>query len=414
MSPRDSIRLVCRLAIWASLGTGAYWAVRLSWADCLFRQGSEKAVRQAVGIVPWCAEYHMRMATILESEGRPGAEAELREATKANQRLSGAWVDLGLKAENAGNLAHAEQCLRRALWADRTYSILWIVANFYFRHGVREKFWPIARQALTIGDVTAYDPAPLFGLCWNLAPDAGVILEQAIPESGPVEARYLQFLLRGNLVSATEQVAERVLALSGEPDLGAVFDYCDRLIAEGDSDRAIHAWNALCWRTLRGYRRLDPDAGVSLTNADFAAEPVGRGFDWRLPSVDGITLERGGQPPRLWVTFDGRQPESCGLAEQVVALVPGRAYRLRFRYQTDGLATPSGVRWRVMDSTGRSEITSSSTDLSSELETPGNMRFRAPKESRLARLVLVYRRVPGTVRIEGRVSVSDMALEWDR
>jgi len=414
MPLRESIRHITGLAVVAALTVGIYCSIRLAWADYLFRTDAERSVRQAVRLAPWNADYHARLAAILEGSGDAGAESELRKAVEANPRLASGWVELGLRAERAGDIAGAETCLLRAARADRTYSTLWTMANFYFRHEQRGKFWPVVRRALEIGDVQAYDPAPLFRLCWKLSRDPDYILERAIPDVGAVESRYLQFLVHENLAPAAEHVTERVVALSGDHDLGAVFEYCDRLILEGDAERAIHAWNALCWRTLHGYKPLEPEAGVSLTNAGFSAEPAGHGFDWRMPAVDGVSVERGGLPTRLWITFDGQQPENCDLVEQVLALAPRAKYRLRFRYQTDGLAAPSGIRWRLMDIAGQNEIASDAADLSSEPETSAVIRFSAPAGVRLARLVMGYRRVPGTVRIEGRVSVSEIALEFDR
>lgn len=414
MSVRDWIRHFTELVLLVGLGAGVYWSLRLAWADSLFRRDTQVAAEKAVELVPWNADYHARLAAILEGSGEDGAEEELRKAVEANPRLASSWVELGLRAESAGDMAGAEALLLRAARVDRTYSTEWTLANFYFRHEQHEKFWFAARRALAIGDVRAYDPAPLFGLCWKLSHDPDTVLARAIPDAGPVVSRYLQFLVRGNLAPAAEPVTERVVALGGDDDLGAVFEYCDRLIAEGDAERAIHAWNALCWRTLHGYRPLRPEAGVSLTNADFSAPPVEHGFDWHMPQNDGIVVERGGMPPRLWVTLDGHEPETCDLVEQVAAVVPGRKYRLRFRYQTDGITAPSGVRWRLTDASGGDEIQSDTTDLASEQEAGGVIRFSVPAGVRLVRLALAYRRVPGTVRIEGRVSVSDIALEFDR
>jgi tetratricopeptide (TPR) repeat protein len=398
----------------AALALGGYWSVRLAWADALFRRDTEASVREAARIVPSNAEYHARLAAILDGNGDAGVESELRKAVAASPRLASSWVELGLRAENAGAVQEAESDLVRAARNDRKYSTLWTLANFYFRHNQSEKFWPVARRALRVGDVAAYDPAPLFGLCWKLSRDPDTILNRAIPDVGAVQARYLEFLVRENLASAAEAVTERVVAMSGERDLNAVYEYCDRLIAEGDADRAIHAWNALCWHTLRGYRPLAPEAGASLTNGDFSAAPVEHGFDWRMPALEGVTLERAGLPPRLWITLDGHEPEVCDLAEQALAVAPGRKYRLRFRYQTDGLAAASGVRWRLMDIAGHTEIESDAVDLSSEQDAAATVRFQIPADVRLVRLVLAYRRTPGTVRIEGRVAVADLALEFDR
>ena len=290
-----------------ALGAGAYWSVRLAWADYLFRLDTESSVGQAVALAPGSAEYHARWATLLEESGREdAATSELNEAVRADPLLAGAWIELGLRAENTGDAARAETYLARAGRADRMYATQWTLANFYFRHDQRDKFWPAAQRALRVGDVAAYDPAPLFRLCWKLTRDPATILERAIPNAGPVQARYLEFLVRENLTRAAKPVTERVVALGSEGDLGAVYEYCDRMIAAGDARDALDAWNALCWRTLRGYRALAPEAGASLTNGEFANAPVEHGFDWRMPPAEGVTVERGGMPPRLWITLDGR------------------------------------------------------------------------------------------------------------
>ncbi len=291
-----ALRRLARLACLAALAAGCYWSVRLAWADHLFRRDSESAVARAVELIPGNAEYHARLAALRQEAGRDAAaiDSEFRAAVNANPRMAGAWIALGLRAETAGDMGPAEAALARAAAADHTYTPLWTLANFYFRRDDRDKFWPVTRQALTAGDVTAHDPVPLFRLCWKLSRNPATVLERAIPDVAAVQSRYLAFLVRENLAQVAEPVTQRVVALGGERDLDAVLDYCDRLIAAGDAEHAIHAWNALCWRTLHSYRPLAPLTTAGLTNGDFAAAPVQHGFDWRVPAVPGVEVERGG------------------------------------------------------------------------------------------------------------------------
>ena len=258
----------------------------------------------------------------------------------------------------------------------------------------------MARQALSIGDVTAHDAAPLFRLSWKLSQNPATVLERAIPDVGAVQSRYLAFLVRENLAQVAEPVTQRVVALGGERDLDAVLDYCDGLMAAGDADHAIRAWNAVCWRTLHSYHPLAPLTSPGLTNSDFASTPIQRGSDWRMP-LSGVDVERGGLPPRLWITLDGRQPDICELLAQVLAVVPSRRYRLRFRYQSDGIRPASGVRWRVADVAAR-EIPSDSSDLASEKEVTGTLRFRSPRAASLVRQALAYRRPPSCLSVFSR------------
>src|SRR5882724_561661 len=163
-----ALRRLARLACLTALAAGCYWSVRLAWADQLFRRDTESAVARAVELAPGNAEYHARLAALRQDAGRDAAavESELHAAVQANPRMSGAWIGLGLRAETAGDVAQAEGDLVRAVQADHTYPTLWTLANFYFRRNDLDNFWPLARQALSIGDVTAHDPVPIFRLCW--------------------------------------------------------------------------------------------------------------------------------------------------------------------------------------------------------------------------------------------------------
>jgi hypothetical protein len=412
---RRVLRHLGGLAGLTALAAGCYWCAHLAWADSLFRLDTLESVSRAAQLVPACAEYHQRLAALLEANGREGGsiESELHQAVAANPRMAAAWIELALRAEAAGKMQPAEAYLVRAAAADRMYSTLWTLANFYFRQNMPEKFFAAAKRALRAGDVSAYDPAPLFRLCWKLSANPATVLERAIPDAGPVEARYLEFLVRENLTSVAEPVTERLVAFGSEQDLDAVFLYCDRLIANGDADGGIHAWNALCWRGLQRYQPIEPEASAALTNGNFSSPPLQHGFDWRIPAVAGVAVERAGLPPRLWITLDGHEPETCDVLEQFVALAPSRRYRLRFRYQTDDIPAASGLRWRLLTSRGV-EIASDGADLASEQQTDGTVRFTVPPGVPLARLALSYRRTPGTTRIEGRVALESASLEFDR
>jgi hypothetical protein len=296
MQRRDALRYLAGLAGLAALATGCYQSGRLAWADYLFRRDTEGAVTQAARLVPASAEYHARLATLLDNAGIDAnlVESALHKAVAENPRLASVWTELALRAEAAGRTGQADAYLTRAAQADRLYSTWWTLSNFYFRHNESEKFWPAARRALRVGDVTAHDPAPLFRLAWKMSQNPAFVLERAIPDVGPVEARYLEFLLRENLAPVAEPVTQRVVALGDDQDLGAVLQYCDRLITAGDANGAIHAWNALCWRTLHGYRPLAPQAVAALTNGNFSSVPIQHGFDWRVPEMTGVTVERAG------------------------------------------------------------------------------------------------------------------------
>ena len=96
-------------------------------------------------------------------------------------------------------------------------------------------------------------------------------------------------------------------------------------------------------------RRARPQAeGEQLiVNSEFAAPPASRGFDWRLPVVEGISFSREDESRGLRVTFSGRQPEDCEVLVQLVAVHSQVPYDLSFVYRTQGLANAKGIVWRI-------------------------------------------------------------------
>jgi hypothetical protein len=115
-----ALRRLGRLACLTALVAGCYWSVRLAWADYLFRCDTETALARAVAFTPGNAEYHARLAALRQGAGRGEAaiEPELRAAVQENPRMSSAWIELGLRAETAGEMTQAERDLVRAAQGD--------------------------------------------------------------------------------------------------------------------------------------------------------------------------------------------------------------------------------------------------------------------------------------------------------
>lgn len=85
-----------------------------------------------------------------------------------------------------------------------------------------------------------------------------------------------------------------------------------------------------------------------LFNGDFAEEPQGAGFDWRIPSVAGVVVsieprESGGA---LHLRFLGRRIPGGPLASHALMLAPG-AYQMQWSERMDALRADEGLAWRV-------------------------------------------------------------------
>ncbi|MGQ9635641.1 MAG: tetratricopeptide repeat protein [Bryobacteraceae bacterium] len=400
------------MLVTAGLTTALYWSVRLAYADWLARQDRLESLAGAIRLAGGNAQYHVRQAELLEQAGAGEnlREAALEAALTLNPRDSEVWMELGLRAEMRGEWARSERCLLEAARVDRTYQPRSTLANYYFRRGDREKFWRWVREALERPPATG-DVAPLYRLCWSLTEDAGLILDRAIPKRTETLRPYLSFLLAGSRLEAAEAVAEGILPHGTADDVPLLVAYCDRLLEARQTARATRLWNALVGRGLLGYQALNPAAGFALTNGDFRLTPRSQGFDWRIPAVEGVTASRDVQAPALRLSFSGKQPEQCELLWQYLPLAPAASYHFRFEYQTEGIGPGTGLRWEVEDLSGTPVRLAESVSLAAEDWTGGEVTFTTPARLAAARVVLAYRRAPGTTRISGWIALRHLRLK---
>jgi tetratricopeptide (TPR) repeat protein len=225
----------------------AAWTVLLGAAEALARQDTARAIQQAIAIQsgPWTlhagpAESHLERLAELDPAGPVPA---LRAAVQMHPRLSWAWIALGLEAEHAGDLAAAEAALVQAARWDHQYLPAWTLANYYFRRGNREAFWPWARQAASR---TYDDFRPLLRLCDALEPDPVLVLDRL--NAGSLTSRhrmagaYLDLLMAAARWSAAEQVAGSLDAAHDAQDRRRVADLARRELQAGRTCQICEAW----------------------------------------------------------------------------------------------------------------------------------------------------------------------------
>ena len=370
-------------------------AAMLGWEDCLSRAQSREAVEAAIRLAPGDARNYAALASL----GGADRSVALDRAVNASPYNSQAWIALGLDAELQGDRTGAERCLLRAAHVDKTYAPRWSLANFYFRAGSREKCLPWLREAARM---SYGDPRPLAQLAWNLAGDAPEALA-ALSDRPPVLESYVSLLLDHDRPGPAEAAAGRLVDTAGKDATGAALVYCDRFLDAGRPEAALRLWNRLAAARSISAPSLDPERGPHLTNGDFAAEPLSRGFDWRPQGVAGVEMVRQPAAGGVRLSFSGDQPESCMLMLQRVPLAPGRRWRLRFEYRSQGMAMDTGLRWRT---TG-AEWTAPASDAWSGAA----FEFRTPATGTVVPLVLAYERAPGTTRTAGSFWLRRLTLE---
>ena len=397
------VRVGLTAAAAVGFGAAGAFAVRVAMADYWFRQETAASTEKAMALTPEQSAYAVRMALLAGDEDAARAVAVLRRAVQLNPSDGRAWVELGLRLEEGGDAAGAEQALLRAAEEDRTYLPRWTLMNYYFRRHDAAHFWQWAKAAVPM---IYGDPLPLFHLCGRMEEDGGLI-ERLDIRKPQLQAGYLFYLLdvgRADLVGAASR---KLLEGHRAEDTGLLLNACDRLIEARRTGEAVTIWEGL--ERSGGVAFRTQGAGASLvTNGDFGVSPTGHGFDWRLPTLEGISAAREEGAGGLRLTFSGEQAEKTEPLVQYVAVREKTAYELRFRYRTAGIGTRSGLRWRVADAAGAA--LAEGDDLSAEEESAGNIRFTTPAGCGMARVSMECERRPGTTRIAGYVVVRAVEL----
>jgi hypothetical protein len=380
------------------------WSVRTGLADYWGRQGSIAGAERAAAIAPDNAVWQILLA-ILVADSDPGwANRALLRAAELNPCDAQVWINLGLRAEVEGNLSDSERFLLRAAEVDKTYLPRWTLANYYARRGQTDIFW---QWAVLAAQRIHGDPVPLFRLCGGMVED-GNLIERLGLKDPSLQASFLRYLLDNGHMEVIQNAVERVFSNGRTNDTRLLLDVCERFTGQGKGREALAIWNRLAEAKSIAAQPLDPVAGATLTNGNFAVTPLARGFDWRLLPIEGISVSRLEQPPGVRVLFTGNHPELSDPLLQWLPAEPGVEYAFTWRHTTRDIPRGSGPRWVVSDGTGG--ILGQSGNLWSEVGATDRVAFVAPAGCRLVRLALIYQRTPRTSRFTGSLALSELRV----
>ena len=379
-------------------------SMRLAVADYSCRRETLPGVEKAVDLEPDSAAYRARLAAMLRESDPPASLRALARAVALNPWDSESWIELGLRAEAAGDRQGAERDLLAAERVDKLYSPRWSLANFYFRSGELEKFWYWAKRAV---EIAPDDLAPLYALCWRVTGDGELIEGKLGLANSDAEAGYLAYLTGQGRAEPMIHAARYLLARNREADVPVLLAACDRLIGDNRPRQALEIWNGLAVRQRIPYPVLQN--GQSVANSDFRTVPSPRGFDWHLPDVYGVTSSPGDGSAGLRLTFSGREPEYCDVLTAILPVAENSNYELQYLYVTSGIAPGAGPRWHITDFHGGGTIAQGPA-ISSDHETEGRLSFRTTAGLGFVRLTLAYQRALGTTRIEGSITLRSLRV----
>jgi tetratricopeptide (TPR) repeat protein len=416
-TPRIRIaeRLACLAAI-PALGCGIYYSARVAVADGFYRLDTPQSLAQAVRADPTNASYHQLYAEHLESAGMDPARE--REAAALLSPLdSQYWIDLGTLAEVRGDNSSAERYYLKAASVDRKFAPRQALMNFYLRRHDEKSFWEWTQKAM---EMAHDDSSQLFRLCWLMSGDAESIRRRIPRQNDYLQLEYLRFLMEEGHLDVAESQARDRAERGPAAEVSRLLQYCD-LVRNSNTAGALAVWNTLVRRKLEPYRELDPRAGAIVTNGDFRAQPIERGFDWYLPEAGGVSVTLGASSG-LTVELTGDQAEAATVLREWVPVSRGSAYSIQYKYSSEdeGLQEsrqPSGLAWEIENAATGARLlrgadlkTGSSGDSGSvefSTDSPGIARDAASTVT--VTLALRYQRTPGTVRRHEKFTIESVS-----
>jgi tetratricopeptide (TPR) repeat protein len=387
-------------------------SVRIAVADMRAQHNGLEGVESALRLEPGDSVLLARGALALSQSGdmSEDVDRQLRNAAAADPFNADLPIALGLREEFRGHLPEAERYLTRATDIDHTFKPAWTLANFYFRNDQAEKSWPMIRRTLSLNPL-AFDPGPVFDLCWNETEDPKRILDM-IPTRGRIPIQYLNYLTDRRRVDAAVEawpLAFKATDPASKADVAVLTGLTDLLLQTDRTPKAIRIWNQLVESRIVASGRLDPAAGISIADPDFSFPLIERGFSWHVSHESRVSVVKGSSSLRF--DFDGNQPEKAGLLVTLAPLVPARSYRLVWKTDASRLSAPNdtGFAFRLIRQPGNA-ITECPPLLQDG--DNGSCAFTSLPNEDGARLELWYQRVTGTTRVRGTLVISTVRLEF--
>jgi tetratricopeptide (TPR) repeat protein len=397
---------VIKISCLAALMVGIAWNVRFGVADLLARRNQVDDTRLAMRLLPANAVYPAQLADEVYAVDPASAKSLLQRAVKLDRYDASSWIRLGLLYEAGDDLPHAEEALLRAAGADSTFLPSWSLANFYFRHENADRFWYWARRAT---QMAPDDVTPLFRLAWYVSPNARELAGRLQMQRPEIEAQFVNFLMGQGDPEAVTEAASHLLVSGREDKSETVLEACDWLIDHQRPDLALPLWNELAEGHQIPYAQLVAGSADAVTNGEFGRSPISRGFDWRLKTVEGVSSFLNVNPNTLGFDFSGEEPDSFLIMNQVAPVQPQKHYVLAIDYATTGIPPGSGIEWLVTDLVSGAVLARTGS-LSAEQGGETSACFVATDGTKFVNLSLLYQRQPGTVRVEGKLTLKGVRL----
>jgi tetratricopeptide (TPR) repeat protein len=383
----------------------AYLAGRATTVDALER---------ALAWDPRNPNLHLRLghefARIAERPDHEKARVHLETVLRLRPTDAYARLYLALLFDRQGDRSRAREALDAALHADpHNVTIRWEAALLAFRWGDRDRALEHFRYVLAV-DPTQRDAAfQLARLLLRPGEDAADLLPQ---EPTGLTNVLVAAMKHEDLALAEVAWTRRASLTPAVPsDIGR--QYLNLLLAEGEGRTARHVWTALVPDGLS-----DRD-GNAIWNGGFETDRLlGWGLDWRVQrawgvevALDRFVAARGNRSLRL--TFNSFPTLDFSGVSQLVAVEPGREYRLRAQAKALDFVTRSGLKLQVV-LPGDKQLLAETNAIAGTTAwwVPLEARVRIPADTSL--VLLRLRREPAPVpegNLGGKVWLDEVSLQ---
>lgn len=268
------------------------------------------------------------------------------------------WTELGRAREQSGDAEKAEQAFLNAVELAPEYAIpRWQLGNFYLRQG---RSRDAIRELKIAAKYNNIYRTQVFQIAWNVLGNDPFQVEQFASDSPEVRSALAMFYSGQN----RPDDAIRVWNMLSDADKAA-FKETASAIAKSLFDR----------NSFRGALEFSRQSGVdsyarpeAITNGGFelsVGERRRESFDWLISRTDGRsdigtdpTVKHSGSRS-LKITFRGYDKPDFRQAVQLVAVVPGRKYKLELWARTEGLKSGGMPLIEVLDPADSKRIAAS-------------------------------------------------------
>jgi len=308
----------------------------------------------------------------------------LEEALRRNVASPYRWSDVGQALLSAGRIEEARYCFMRAVeLGPQIPAILWRTAQFYIQVQEPNRSQEYMGKMLEL--LPEYKDLVFYTYVSNRG-DVFDTLEHGFSPQSPLAKDYFRYLL----VHATPQDVKKAwdwLNSHSIADDRLAGEYVDLLIKKGEYLLAVETWRRAAGHYDNAY--LEPNL---VFNGGFESQPLQSGLDWRFPETPGVVIKRDSTAAfsgssSLQIEFDGeRNIDFRHLTHDVVA--PPGHYHFRALVRTSELTTDQGIRFRLVDSSGRLNL--ETTQLTGTNDwTPVDLDFMLAGPVRLLRIEVV-------------------------